>query len=243
MNLTVQIFTFDRSVDALTLFRFLLPLFKVPREAKLAFGCHDGRRRTAAIDSVSEGECIVLNEGYVRFGIENRMKHSRIIQRGDLTIHLSVSPSSILWASPALTTPDTQKVVRLSRSIERAAAFRKEDPVPTVLELTFTAMEETGGRLIDRAIAFLAEGWPRVRCETKFALIDLGGEWLFFPKSGFNPNVTSLSAYYTLNLFSDWQRVRKLHNASISDLNGTSLDVCVHSEHPHRSPDVFGIRK
>lgn len=109
--------------------------------------------------------------------------------------------------------------------------------MPTVLEITLQTDRSDTDALLAEASQVVTEGWASIQCTDKAAAVDVGEEWLFFPKSGYNPNVADLFIYHSVGSMESWQASRGLHNISFtSDANGghAAPVVAVHSREIRR---------
>lgn len=232
MNVGIQLFTFDRTASALELLK-ILGCFADPSRLNLRFETHEKQRKSISLEQLlsEPRETIKLNEGYVTFS-ENppfeKTPHSSIKEG---FAHLSISPSCSTWASPQPQPINASRLVKFAGSVEKAAARRKHDPVPTALQITLITAHAKPKEALDEALALVLKGWSLPKCNGKFGVIDVGPEWLFFPKSGFNPNVTNLNVYFSVGIAMRWAEMRALHNVSISESNAADLPlVLFHSE-------------
>lgn len=220
MNVAIQLFSFDLTRKALNQISFLEAILKDSRRARFVWFEHDGQKRTASVESILENTAIRLNECYAQVSV--RQVKAELVALGlkEITIHLSISPNGAIWDATTQLTPSgkptVRKFVSYAQSLERAAAFRKKDLMPTVLEITLGFASDDVETLAKDIFDLIERSWSRIGCAYRFGTVDLGGEWLFFPKSGYNPNIADIHVFYSPEAYSSWQTWREMHNISFS---------------------------
>jgi hypothetical protein len=249
-NVGVQIFTFDQTDRALSLLRFLGVFVNDFSSLGLAWVDHAGTRRKASLRKLmqdasrlpNESELprapFCLNEGYIP--VSKSLIRDELIKIGveEEMVHLNISPSSRLWAqsleSIASGVPTVRRVLRNVQSVEKAAKFRGEDIMPTALEVTLKCCPsqlEGVADVVFHCVRSFESRLVEVEC---FGAIDFGDAQLFFPKSGYNPNVSEIYAYDCPGLRSQWQSWRKQHDASFESKGATGISpsLVVHGLSP-----------
>ena len=236
MNVALQLFTFDQTRRSLELLRLLDSILVDSGKARFVWNEHNGSRKTIALDRLLIGgeEGPTFNEAYVQASPLNVRSELARIHTRELTVHLSISPHSCVWArstdSLAGGKPGLKKMLSYIRSLERAARFREPELMPTVLEITFKCDSEDSSDLINGMCETVKRAWPQVNCVETFGTIDCGGEWLFFPKSGYNPNTANIHAFFSVEARTAWPAWRLVHNASFaSQIEARSPLILLHS--------------
>jgi hypothetical protein len=236
-NVTAQLFSFSESVEVLRLFGLFLPVFK--KSPLLVFPDHLGRQKTVSIRNLLDErfEPISLNEGYLRGRF---FENGGIREIRDIIVHFSVSPKNALWASPQLHYRgnfQSAPIVRYAQSLERAANLRRADPFPTVVEATFRSARLDVKEFLREVQDYCLKHWTSIQVPDKYAAIDVGGDWLFFPKSGFNPNASGLGIFFQPGLLANWHHERERHNISITQSSVQSHpEVIFHRQSPWHVP-------
>lgn len=219
MNIAVQLFVFEPTRRAVLILNGLAMLLKDFPKAKIVWTEHDGNRRTATIKNILNGEDR-LNEAYIQTPL--REIHDDLVGLGvqEAIVHLSISPTSEIWDPSSVLAPSgkpsIRRVISYVQSLERASAFRKPEPMPTVLEITLKCAQGDSQAILEAVCQYVEQTWPEIDCAEKFATVDFGEEWLFFPKSGYNPNVSDIHVYYSTEVRKGWNEWRERHNVSFS---------------------------
>lgn len=182
----------------------------------------------------------MLNEGYVQLSPSNI--HPELIKMGckEVIAHLSVSPSSTIWLHSSTADMHREgserRILRSVQTLEKCAAFRQPDEFPTVLEITLRCSQNLLEAVPRHAVALVERSWRRMGTLERCGDVDFGGEWLFFPKSGYNPNISALHEYYREGGRDGWESSRNRHNITVVSLVGASSApaITVHSSEPRR---------
>lgn len=244
MNVAIQLFTFDQTRKALELLHGLSVVINGAQNAKVIWSEHDGASRKVAVESVlaASAKDLQLNEAYVQVPVRKISEKLAGVRPRALTIHLSVSPDCELWARSTKPAPPgrpgVRRVLGYVQSLEKAAAFRKVKPMPTVLEITVVCEENRIDLLLKTFAEVVRETWPLMGCAGKFVTLDCGEDWLFFPKSGYNPNISDIHVYFSSEARSAWPTWRGRHNASFAQeaADPAAPAMIVHSFAPRTQP-------
>jgi hypothetical protein len=240
VNVAIQFFSFERSRKVLELIRSVDPLVADLPRRKFMFQSLDGVRRSISVSKLidSQENEVRFNEGYLQTPIDGIRNGAPLKGIQEIIVHLSVSPTCELWQRPsevAGTPAATHVIARNVASVERAAKNRFPRLMPTVLELTLKTNRADIPAVLKECSEIVGLAWPSVQCSDKTAVIDVGGEWLFFPKSGYNPNVSDLHLYFLVDTFESWPEARTRHNVSFaSDSDGEHAVPTVHDTAPRR---------
>lgn len=235
LNIALQLFSFERSRKVLRLFKIVDLFVKDSGNLKLVFNRLDGARKTVTLRRIlNEAESkIAFSEGYVQLSLS--CVREEWIDRGvtGVIVHFSVSPSSEVWMR--LTGLPITDAARNVSSVERAAANRgREMEMPTVVEITFETERQDPSELLKEMASFIGRNWAIIDAIEKFGTIDVGANWLFFQKSGYNPNTANIHIYFDPEVRRDWERTKKRHNASFDEagtptVHKTSVQLPAHS--------------
>jgi hypothetical protein len=240
-NIGIQLFTYDASRRCLQVLRLLEPFITDFEKARATWLDHDGSRKSAPVARFfSAPSCesrLFLNECQIQIpkGRYRTVLGEIAVQK--LKVHLSVSPNSEVWLKSADTIasgrPVVRKVISGVVSLEKAALYRSPDPMPSSLEMTLYCAPTDVCNLLETLCDTVKKVWSQIDCTDKFGTMDFGGEWLFFPTSGYNPNVSNIYAYYCNDARTDWPRWRELHNVSFESIteldSGTMPQALIHS--------------
>ena len=233
INCAIQLFTFENSTKVLQLFNIVNALFIARNTSKLIYYPFTDQRKSISIKrllSIS-GESVRCPEGYLQSTIADAREEWKLLGLKELITHLSVSPDCEIWEQVS-SMPRTH-VERNAFSVQQAAASRTPaTKMPSVVEITFKCETSESSILLKCACDFLGQNWSNIPDLVKFSTIDIGPSWLFFPKTGYNPNVAGIHIYYDLDVKSNWEQVRTRHNVSF-DPNGQYI---IHDCNPFQKP-------
>ncbi len=250
-NIGIQLFTYHKSWRVVSLLHAVEILLGNSGTTRLAWQDTDGARKSISLAKLllSGDSATRFNACYARSSVP-RPELRRIGING-VMVHLSVSPDCSLWLLAA-TSPKSGKapnrMIRKNLEIaERCAAFLKPEIVPSVLEITLSCHPNSAESLARPVCSLTSRLCASIdKCEC-FGAIDFGGDWLFFPTTGMNPNAKTIEVYNN-SLGgelprSKWSEWKLRHNATLEssktrDERPNPL-VTVHSLEPRRP---FGCR-
>lgn len=231
-NIGIQFFTYDSSPRAICLLQALSEFATDSDKLKAAWQEHDGRRTTRSLASLlqSEGAKIRLNECYIQSFTKNLSPSMIASGIHDATAHLHISPDCEVWAHSSRPTlsdqPSIRRILRSIRNVEHCVGSHKPEIVPSVLQLTFRSRPRTVPQLLEMYQQVVSRAWSRIAAIETLGTVDCGGEWLFFPTSGFNPAITPIEVFLSAAggkiQRSDWLHWRTSHNVSLEPRPGAS---------------------
>jgi len=241
-NIGIQVFTFDATERALQLLR-VLELFAIDAPSlRVVWQDRDGTNQRRPLKRVVSGQepDLKLNECSIQ--IPARQFRSGLKGIGVLktTAHLDISPDCQSWAHSTTRrthgTPAIRRAFTWAAGLERSAAFRKPVVMPTVLAVTLVLAPGTIKSMVQPVCQMVNSTWLNIKCGQIFGAIDFGDEWLFFPNSGYNPNVSELFAFLGEEASICWPAWRQTHNISFekSASEEAPADLTVHSLHERR---------
>lgn len=248
-NIGIQLFTYDKSRSALSLFSALAEFSDESDKMKVVWKNHDGSKATRTVGRLvsDESAWVRLNDCYIQSPTKHLCVSLKHLGIREITVHVNFSPDCHVWAHSSKPTPSRRPGIRAVLSgvcnLERVTAYNKPEIVPSVLEITLRCKSRPIPEVLNPCRELLCRAWSRVACSDTFGTLDFGGEWLFFPTSGFNPNAntvevfsSSVSAILTRR---QWHRWRERHNVSCEPREdagsvGGSITL-VHSLEPRKS--------
>jgi hypothetical protein len=250
-NIGIQFFTYDPSPRAIRLLHALSEFATDSNKLKAVWQEHDGHRTTRTIGALlqDENNTIRLNDCY----IQSFTKHlsPELIASGvhEATAHLNISPDCEVWAHSSEPTssgqPGIRRVLSGVRNLERCAGYHKPEIIPSVVQLTLRSSPRIVHEVLELYQRIVTGAWARISCAETLGTLDCGGEWLFFPTSGLNPNVKPIEVFLSSAggelTRSDWPRWRADHNVSLEPRHAGSADALpqwdIHSLEPRKPLD------
>ena len=123
--------------------------------------------------------------------------------------------------------------------LERAAVIRKPKIMPSVLKITLRCAPCSIENMVKPICDIVKSSWPRIGCAEKYGTVDFGGDWLFFPANGYNPNVSGINAYEDyVEAQAGWPKWRERHNVTFESEDNRKHDapprMIIHSLEPKR---------
>ena len=248
-NICIQIFTLDQTRNVVALLHILEEITINPDRVKAVWLDHDGIRRAISVrqilkeieidsgtnvDSTSNGHSTIqfparkrlsFNECYFQVPVSGLKPSWESCKCKELIIHFSVAPSCDLWAASSGHS-GVRRVISYVQSLERALKRRTPPIMPTVFEISLKCQNQSVNDLLEPVTAFLTAVFARVISISTCAVADFGDDWLFIPKSGYNPNVSEFHTYFNPAAVTSWQKWRECHNLSAE--SGTA-SVSIHS--------------
>ena len=200
----MQLFTYDKGWNAVNLLRALEAIFEDAGKLRVVWTEHDATRRTCTVLKILSARLngIRFNDCYVQSPVKRLSPALKAIEVFEVIVHLNLSPDCCVWAQSADQMLDgktpVRKVISGVLSLERSAKYRKPEVMASALEITLMCNSNNLTKLITIVCDLITTIWSRIECSDKFGTVDVGGEWLFFPRTGYNPNLSKLFAYYSL---------------------------------------------
>lgn len=187
-------------------------------------------------DTITLNECYVANLG--------KSLAPGLTAAGfcDGLAHFNISPDCSCWAHSAGTKPNHElqkrSIISSVVNLERCAEYRKPAILPTVMQVTLR-YEGEAAALVPCIREVATRMWLNVHSVVAFGAIDFGGEWLFFPNSGYNPNVSEVDVFSNSAggkiTEAGWDRWKTRHNLSLEPSPGIAEQPLIyeHSLEPH----------